>query len=37
MAGVTIRVEIDEAIRRTARWYREHLETVDPEVRPTAV
>ena len=37
LLGFRPQVEIDEAIRRTARWYRDHLEAVDPEVSPTAV
>ncbi len=37
LLGFHPQIEIDEAIRRTARWYREHLETVDPEVRPPAL
>lgn len=37
LLGFRPRVEIDEAIRRTARWYREHVENVEPEVRPSAV
>lgn len=37
LLGFRPRVEIDEAIRRTAQWYREHLEAVDQEVRPSAV
>ena len=37
LLGFRPRYEIDEAILRTARWYREHLEAVDPEVRPSAV
>lgn len=37
LLGFRPRVEIDEAIRRTATWYREHLEAVDAEVRPSTV
>jgi UDP-glucose 4-epimerase len=37
LLGFRPQIEIDEAIRRTARWYKDHLEAVDPEVRPTAV
>jgi UDP-glucose 4-epimerase len=37
LLGFRPRIEIDEAIQRTARWYKDHLEAVDPEVRPSAV
>ena len=35
--GFHPKFELDEAILRTARWYREHLESVEPEVRHQAV
>lgn len=37
LLGFHPQVELDDAILRTARWYREHLESVEPEVRPSAV
>jgi UDP-glucose 4-epimerase len=37
LLGFRPTLEIDEAILRTARWYKDHLEAVDPEVRPSAV
>jgi nucleoside-diphosphate-sugar epimerase len=37
LLGFRPSVEIDAAIRQTAQWYREHLEAVDREMRPSAV
>ena len=35
LLGFTPEVELDEAIRKTAQWYEEHLEQVDPSLRGT--
>lgn len=35
LLGYRPRVELDEAIVRTADWYRKHLEHVDPEAAPS--
>ena len=37
LLGFRPRIELDEAIRRTAHWYQQHLESVEPEVRPSTV
>ena len=37
LLGFHPKYELDEAILMTARWYKEHLDSVEPEVRPSAV
>jgi nucleoside-diphosphate-sugar epimerase len=37
LLGFRPRFEIDEAILQTARWYKDHIEAVDPEIRRAAV
>ena len=37
LLGFHPQIELDEAIDRTARWYKEHLDAVETEVRPSAV
>ena len=37
LLGFRPQIELDEAIRRTALWYQQHLESVAPEVCPSTV